>query len=214
MRKLTLLWLLLLIIPIALAVKECGRFTPVKEIPCKIVSTYNNSGNCEVNGSVYNSSGAIVQNLTWQTYTPYCYTFFNQTTRDTYAYDGIEEGYITVEAEDEMVGIGVIIFLILIDLALFIIPFTIKFTNDEVTNMICKRMVLIVALTVLAFVTTIIITLADNQALGITQELFMFQWIFLNGIYISMVLLVFSFFVSVPKLMKQQKIKKRMGEES
>jgi hypothetical protein len=205
--------ILFLSLTLVYAVKECGRFQEAKDIPCIIPSSYNNSGNCNVNGSVFNSSGVIVQNLTWESYTPNCKAYFNQTTKGTYFYNGIEEGYITVEVIDDMVGLGVIIFLILLNAALFILPFIIKFTDDEVTNLICKRSVLLLGMAVLAFVTTIIITLADNQGLGITKELFTFQWIFLNSIYIGMILMFFSFFTSIPKLWAAKKKKERMGEE-
>ena len=205
--------MLIFLIPIATAVNECQRTQQIKDIPCYVISTWN-PGNCTDYNAIIYKNGSEVLNYTWQDLTPISYYQFNIKEKGTYYYNSsLEDGVIVVASDDDMVGLGVILFLLLLNIILFALPFYMRFTNDEVTNLIIKRSVWLVGLAVLAFVTTIIITLADNQGLGITKELFMFHWIFVNGIYIGMILLFFSFFVSVPKLWSEKKKKERMGED-
>lgn len=93
-------------ITIVTASPECARFTTASNIPCRIISTYNNSGNCYVNGTVVNeSSTEVLQNLTWENYTRNCFAWFNISTLGTYTYNGIETGIITIEA-DSMLSFG------------------------------------------------------------------------------------------------------------
>jgi len=120
--------------------------------------------------------------------------------------------YGTVEKELGGVALGVIIFLVLINLIFFLMPIFIRFVQDEVQNIIIKRTMWIFSLAILAFNTTLIITMVDRVGLGITSNLFLFQWIFLKAIYVGIILLFFSFVISIPKLWELKKQRKRMGE--
>lgn len=111
-----------------------------------------------------------------------------------------------------MIGLGVILFLVVLNIGLFIIPFKVKFTDEEFTNNLISKMVWIFAFGILAFNTTILIDLADTAGLGITQELFFFHWLFVRGLYIAMLLLFVNIFLSSRKILSSEKQRRRMGD--
>ena len=186
-----------------------------RDLPCDIISSWTPPANCTTYGmSVYRSGGVLQYNTSWQEYFPKCVAVFNITTNGTYHYNSsVDEGVIVVQSEDNMTSLGVIIFLLLLNGVLFAAPFFVAFTDDEVTNNIIKKIVWIAGLLILAFNTTILASLAENAGLGITQELFVFQWIFIKALYICMILLFFNIMTSTPKLWKAKEERKRMGEE-
>jgi len=110
-----------------------------------------------------------------------------------------------------MTSLGIIIFLILLNAVLFYVPFKVQFTNEIISNNVIKKIVWILAFVILVFVTTILATLAENAGLGITHELFVFQWIFLKALYVMMIFLFFNMIVSSMKLWKIKKDKVRDG---
>lgn len=125
-------------------------------------------------------------------------------------------GYIqqkTNKGVPPMVGDGIIWFLIILNGLLFLSPFFIRFAKKESINNIVKKSIWLLSLAFLAFVTTVVITMADTEGLGITQDLFMIHFIFVRGIYIGMILLFWNIMISTPKLWREEKRKARMGEE-
>lgn len=114
----------LLLIPLVYAMTECGRFTNVADIPCNIISSYNNSGNCLVNGSIYNESGVIIQDLYWGNYTPTCAAEFNISDIGTYQYTGIEDGIITVEGDAKLIAAIIILIPLIMAIVLIIASFS------------------------------------------------------------------------------------------
>lgn len=212
-----LLLIIILMLPIVYALEECQPITEPKDIPCLITSTWNYSGECGGdNATFYNSSGGNIGTYTFDNYgsSGLCNITFNITTTGSYTYKVTngDSGNILVEAEDNMTSLGVIIFLILLNIVLFALPLFIKFTDNEVTNNIVKKVIWLTSLAILAFNMTILASLAENAGLGITHELFVFQWFFVKGLYVGMILLFWSIFTSTPKLWKVQKDRKRMGE--
>jgi len=103
---------------------ECPRFGTIQaDIPCIQPSSWLPATGCDVNVSVYNSSGEIVLNTTWYDYTPFCaFNITNLTSPQTYCYNStIENGCITLEREDNMLSItliqiGLVIFFIAVGL--------------------------------------------------------------------------------------------------
>ena len=202
----------MVMIPLAYAVEECQRITYPKDIPCNIISSWD-IGECSGTLFIYNGTGDLLQQIPWGNYTPVCNVTFNITELGVYYYNSsIEDGVINVEADEQMIGLGVIIFLILLNLALFIGPFKINFTDDAFTNNIIKKGVWLLGLAILALNTTILIDLAETAALGITDELFTFHWFFVKGIYIFMIILFANIMLSSNKILKAKKERIRMGE--
>lgn len=201
-------------IPIAYALDECQRVQSPGDISCVIISTWQPTTGCSAPMYIFDESGTNIQTENWTDGTPYCNATWNITTLGTYTYNStIEDGVLVVKGEDNMTSLGVIIFFILINLAIFILPLFVQFTKSIATNTIVKRGMWMLGLAVLAFNTTILASLADNAGLGITHEIFVFQWFFIKGLYVVMILLLFSLIISIPKLWAQEKIRKRMGEE-
>lgn len=132
----------MLLIPIAYALPECQRVTNVADIPCNIISSHNNSGNCYMNSSIYNETPSLVGNLTWGNYTPNCAAVFNISDIGTYHYEGIDEGVITVEGDAEIIAA----IIVLIPLILSIVCIIGAFSLGE------KHAVLAIYLFLLSFV--------------------------------------------------------------
>jgi len=197
-----------------MAIPECLREIPTNEIPCYIISSWTPSDGCSSHTMyLYNNSGDIVYSTPFGDYPPTCNVTMNITTPGVYVYNStLESGIITIIQEDNMVSLGIFIFLLLLNAALFILPFKIPFTDEEVTNNIIKKIVFIFAFVILIFNTTIFITMADNAGLGITHELFVFQWVFLKALYVVMILLFWNIITSTILLWGQKKQKKRMGD--
>ena len=105
--------LVIMAVQVQAIIKECPRTVYIQDLPCNVISSYNNSGNCDVNSSIWLQNNTIVQNITWAEYTPNCFFTFNIKTPAIYQYGGIETGVITVEANNNMLAI-VLVYLILI----------------------------------------------------------------------------------------------------
>ena len=204
---------MLFLIPVVYGI-ECQRLmNPVEANNCTLTSTWKPSAGCAVEIRIHNSVGSLVQTQNWTEQEPYCVSDWNITSEGVWQYNStIEDGTISIEKEDNMTSLGIFIFLILLNITLFLLPSFVQFTQGKATNNIVKHIVYLTGLTVLAFNTTIFATLADNAGLGITKELFVFQNFFLIGISAGMILLFFSIIVSTPKIWKEERDKKRMGD--
>ena len=197
-----------------MAIPECQREHLPKDIPCSIISSYIPTGGCNDTLYIYNASGGVIDTKGWGRTTPFCNVTWNITEEGTYVYNSsIENGAITIFTEDEMASLGVVLFIILINLGIFLIPFFVRFTEDEALSNLMKKMMWIAALGFLAFNTTIVVSLADNAGLGINSELFLYQKIFLWAIYISMIFLFWNMVITTMNMWKMKKQRKAMGEE-
>ena len=193
---------------------ECQRTMEPKDIPCIIHSSWKPSGGCTGGLSIYSENGINVENISWTESVPFCNATFNITEEGTYIYNSsIEDGIIIVGSEDNMTSLGIIIFLLLLNFALFYIPYKFKLNKNKVVDHIMKYITWILGWTILAFNTTIFASLADNAGLGITHELFVFQWFFLKALYILMIALFFKMMLMVPKLLKEQRTERRTGQD-
>lgn len=193
---------------------ECMRITEPKDIPCIIYSTWKPTTGCSGDIEIFSENGTLVETTTWQDSIPYCNATFNITEEGTYAYNStIEDGIVVVESEDNMTSLGIIIFLLILNGALFYIPFKIQFSKSKPTDYTIKNIVWVLGWVILTFNVTIFATLSDNAGLGITHELLVFQWIFLRAIYILMIFIFLKTMATVPKLLKEQRIAKRMGKD-
>ncbi len=178
-----------LLLPIVLSI-ECNRVTQPKDIPCMIISSWKPSAGCSENLTIYMENGTESQVLEWGDLNAFCNATFNVSTEGTWIYNSsIEDGIIEIKSEDNMTSLGIIIFLLTLNIALFIAPFKISFSQNNPTDFVIKNMVWILAWVILTFNTTILATLAENAGLGITRELFVFQWFFLKGIYILAIII-------------------------
>ena len=208
---------MLILIPIAFAIQfpECSRYTSVKDIPCRAISSWNNSDNCLVNGTVLNSSSKdTVQVLSWENYTRNCFAWFNVSTIGVYTYTGVEDGIITVRGEEDQMILAITIFLILINGVLFLLPFYTDFTKNEAGNYMVKKLIWIASFLFLWFNTTMLRQLAYNWGLGIDNFLLVYWWFFTLGIWICIFVMTYVMVVGTSKLAKQASIKLRTTGEN
>lgn len=213
MREYTPLLLFLLLLPYGLAYPECQREQLQKDVPCTIISSYLPANGCNSTLYIYNGTGGEIQSKKWGALNPFCNVTWNITEVGTYAYNStIEDGAITILTEDEMISLGVVIFVVLINIALFLLPLWVRFTEKDPLNNLIKKMVWIAGLAVLAFNTTIIVSMADNAGLGINSELFLYQQIFLWSIFIAMIFLFWNMMTTTLSMYKLEKQRKMMGE--
>ena len=88
------------------AIEECQRVQSTKLVPCSIPASYTPSTGCNANISIYLENGTYVQSLSWNTSIPFCKYTWNISTEGTYIYNSsIEDGVITLERPDNMLGI-------------------------------------------------------------------------------------------------------------
>ncbi len=119
----------------------------------------------------------------------------------------------TKEGSDTaMTSLAVTLFLGGITLGLFLLPFIMRFAQSEALNVLWKRMIWIAGFGMLAIFSAMLTTMADNAGLGVTNHMLTFVWFFHRGLYVLMIILFASFFFTIPKLLKVENDKKRMGE--
>ena len=193
--------MLILLIPLAYAIPECGRFITPEDIPCNIISSYNNSGNCLINGSIYNSSGSIKSILEWKDYPPSCSALFNITVVGTYYYTGIEEGIITVEV-NQLINFA----LILIPLALCF--FFIYWSNslDEKQEALKWFMRFLGLVFIFVELGAINIILGQTEALSNFRPLFdigLYGWIFYTILAVFLLFFLYQIIMGI-KIKKKQ----------
>jgi hypothetical protein len=108
-----LIFAILLTISVYGIIPECQRTMQISDLPCYVISSYNNSGNCDINSSIKLMNNIIVQNITWANYSPNCFFTFNIKTPEVYQYGGIETGVITIEGNNNMIAL-ILVYLLLI----------------------------------------------------------------------------------------------------
>lgn len=124
---------------------------------------------------------------------------------------------ITLEGKeptyDTSSGISITLFLILLNLALFMIPLKAKIMNDEFADYTIKRCLIILGMFFLSLNISAIASIAEAGHLPLLNTLFRYLY-FVNWIiYISMVAFTPIFINKILKLWNIKKIRKRMGED-
>lgn len=211
MKALTFL-IVLMIFPIVLG-DECLREMTPNQIPCQIISSWKPTS-CTGNLQVYNQSNVNIVNFTWGEYPPVCNATWNISQVGTYHYNSsIEDGVITINGDDDNMILGVLIFLFIINLVLFILPFTTNFSNSKAGNYVVKRGFWIASVFILWFNMTLVRQLSYNWGLGIDNFLRVLWWILTMISWGCIFILVYVALVGGIKLQKEAKMRKRMGED-
>lgn len=155
-----------------------------------------------------------MHNTTWTIATPFCTATFNHTEIGTvYGNSTIEESYITVEGDDENMILAIALFLIGINIVVFALPFWVKFSQSKAADYVVKRMVWIGSLLLLWYNTTIFRQMASDWGLGIDNFLLGYWWIFTMAAFSMILVMTYVMVVGATKLMKEAKLKERMGED-
>lgn len=215
MKIITITVMLILLVPLVYSIPECGRFTKRADIPCNIISSWKPDGDCsDYDIDIINESGITIQIMTWGEYIPTCNITFNVSTLGTYYGNSTPEDIIiTVEGDNEMI-LSISIFLILINLVVFALPFFVRFSDSEAGNYVVKRMIWIGSILLLWFNTTIFRTMAIDNGLGIDDFLLGYWWIFTLAAFSVIFIMVYVMVVGATKLMKEAQLRERMGGNS
>ena len=218
LKQLNFFILFLLFLSFSYAIEECKGTVTIKEIPCILLLPLNTSNtNCStIEVSLYNESNNLF-NETLSEYNEFnCNGTFNVSTYGTYTfmYSNGDSGSITVIKEaDEMVSLSITLFIMLINIAIFILPFFIKLENLVWQNII-RKIFWIGGLAFLVLNISIIAYLADFAGYDLNGELFnVYMFIFSWAIYVSILLLSIEMILSSLKLNREQKESKRRGTD-
>lgn len=112
--------------------------------------------------------------------------------------------------DDGSPSVGILIFLILINIGLFIISRA-DLSMNELLNHVLKGASLILGLGMLSLNMTVAVTLADVFGLGITEILFRYLWLFNWAIFLAMFILLFKYLIGGLKMWHTKKRNRRMG---
>lgn len=213
MMKCTLILMCLLILPIAIALEECPRYASPQDIPCEVRSTWKPSTGCMGGLDYYNESGIEVFNTSWTDLPPYCKANFNYTSIGTVCGNStIDDSCITIQGENDNMILAISLFLILLNALIFALPFWVTFSKSEAANYVVRRMMWMAAILLLWFNTTLFRQLASDWGLGIDNFLLVYWWVFTLGAFATIFIMCYVMVVGAMKLMKESKLKERMGE--
>jgi len=122
-----------------------------------------------------------------------------------------KDGLIPNEDKNNMIP-SLILFLVLINLAFFILPFKVRFTKTEAGDYMVKRFMWVVAFLLLWFNTTLLKEMAIHYNLGVDNYLQLYWWFFTLGMFVAIFYISYVGLVGSIKLMKEAKMKQRMGD--
>lgn len=114
---------------------------------------------------------------------------------------------------DPLAGFSIVLFLLLFNILLFVLPFMTKFTNNPASSYIIRHLIWIMGLFMLWFNMTLFRTIAIKSKLGIDNFLLAYWWMFTLAAYASIFIMIYVTLVGVVNLMKQARIKRRMGDD-
>ena len=118
-----------------------------------------------------------------------------------------------VTQEADMSSIAITLFILTIAIALFILPFKVKFHKHQVVNNILRRSMWVIMIFLMMMNSSIMATFAKDAGLDLQQEMFRYMWIFGWAGYLLMTYMVLVSIFDFLKMWKVNKEKKRFGEE-
>lgn len=217
MRILYIIVLILLIASTAVALEECKRITPSRDIPCRVTSTWNYTPPCTDHSAiVYNSTGGNIINYTFSSFgvSNLCNITFNISQTGSYSFtvSNGDSGNILVEDDEQVIGFGLILFLMAINIVVFLIPFMVKrFHVSEAGDYMVRKLFHIASIIFLWFNMTIFRSMAEDFNLGIDEFLLPLWWFFTLGMFAMVFVMTYIMVIGATKLMKEAKLKRQMG---
>lgn len=212
---------MIILIPLAFATQECkGLMQPSDTIfNCSITSLWNYTAPCSGhNATVYNLSGVNVVNLTYANYgsNGLCFTIWNISRIGSYIgrVDNGDSFSITIEGDKQMMGFTVVLFLIIINIGVFLIPFLIRsFTDNKSTDYIIKHLFWMGGVLFLWFNMTILRQMAVDAGLGIDAQLQGYWWFFTLLAVCIIFAMVYVTAVGAVRMSQEIKMNERMGND-
>lgn len=219
MRAIVHLIVILFLIPSVMSFSECQRETPLRDIPCVQWNSWSGASCGSVAIAIYNASNDSVQNLTWQEGVPFCYFVFNISSVGIYPYNStIDSGSITVIGGDDMASLTIIGVLLLLDIAIFLIPFFVRFNygdtiKAEIIDYITKRAFWLLAIFLFYYIFLMAADIAIQQNLGIEAGLRGLVHIFSLGIFIALGWLFAMCIITPARMLKDHVQRIRFGDQ-
>lgn len=213
-----ILYILILVSLVSLAygINECTGIVEPKAVPCQVTTTWPYPELCSnYTATLINITGIIIDTYQLDSFGIYCNFTFNHSQVGNYYYNisSGDTGLIIVEAKDDMASLSITIFIVLITIGVFILPFKVrKFSENKYLDSVLKGCCILMGLFLTSLDATMIVTISDNAGLGITNELFTYLFIINWAIYAAMIIVVLSFLFLMLKSWRIDKQKKSMGE--
>ena len=117
-----------------------------------------------------------------------------------------------IEGEDDMAGLAIMMFTLLIPLGLFILPFVKQFSKSEVLNMIFKRACWVLSLFLFMLNSYIAVEIAETAGIEVSDTIMnvFSRWLGIAG-YLMMAFLVLSTLIQSIMVWKKNKKQSRVG---
>ncbi len=173
---------------------------------------------CSINNyTIYNMTGDIVEEGDLTAWAGGIYSFNFSLGKGEYLIQlcdgGVREVVAESEVDEEMGSLSVTILILFITIGVFALPKIVKrFSENEILNVTLKGLCIVFGLLLLSLDIGMIVTMADEADLGVSQELFRYLWIVNWAAYIAMVLVILGFGWRVLQLWRERKRKKGYGE--
>lgn len=116
------------------------------------------------------------------------------------------------EIHDPQAGLSVILFLLAINIFAFILPFLVKFSENEPGNFMVRHLIWIGGFLLLWFNVTLIRTIAQKNNLGIDNFLAGYWWFFTLGTFVCVFAMCFVMVKGTVDLIRKIEMQKRTGD--
>jgi len=221
--------MLLLVIPFCFAEGQVQHLGIFKVDEC--ISLYQVCSDCtyvNFTSVLYPDSTVAINTVSaTKTGSVFNYTFCNTTEVGNYLVFGIGDlgGINTTFTYDfdislsgknqtnNPIGLVVPVFSIIINIGIIFLSFKKQILKNEFTNFMLRRSLMIIALVLLAFNSSIMASIADSIGLDLTNQMFLLMEIFGWSCYIGMIILGFTTIIQFLRQINTNKRRKRIGEE-
>lgn len=188
-----------------------------ESINCTITSLWN-YGDCEnYHLAVYNLTGNLVQNYSYYNLTTpmLCQTNWNISMIGSYT-GLIENGdtvSVSIEGDKKMISFGVIVFMILFNLGMFLFPmFVPQLSQYKPTDYILKHLIFAGSILFLWLNVTMIRQMGVDAGLGIDNILQGVWWFVTLLVSIIIFSMCYTTLVGYMKMLKDSEMKERNGD--
>lgn len=183
---------------------------------CQVTSTWNYTSCTGSQAKVFNESGTNVRNFTYSNYgtTGLCYFLWNITTIGSYNFivGNGDTGNILIEGDKKMMNFTVIIFLMVFNIGVFLLPLIIReYTHRKSTDYIIRHLMWMGGIVFLWFNMTILRQMASDAGLGIDAQLAGYWWFFSLLMVCVLAGMVYVTTVGAVKLSQEANMQERMG---
>lgn len=113
---------------------------------------------------------------------------------------------------DEVLSLGIVVFLIFLDIITLMAPFWVNFSDDKLNNNIIKKCVWLLSAGLIYYTVVVLMQLSQQAGLNIIQNLNVFL-VVLNVIFVIGIFLIFwEMVTSSIKIKKERREREEFGE--